>query len=84
MDGRQGFDERRFERAYDSFNAAYEDEDDRSGGRGVSRVFRDEGADLIEAAAGHPDRDALRVAVNRKDRGAVATIAGRMLKRSAA
>lgn len=84
MDGRRAFDIEQFERAYDSFNAAYEEEDDRSGGRGAARIFKNEGADLIEAAAGHPQWQALRAAVNRADRGALATIAVQMLNRSAA
>ena len=82
--GQGNFDPQGFERAYDLFADACEVEDDKSGGRGIGRVFTNEGLDLVNAAAGHPRQDELHAAVVRCDRNAVARIVNRMLDRSAA
>lgn len=75
------FDKDRFSERLATFNDAVERELDKSGGHGVTRVFGDEGAELLEAATGHQDYGLLRSAISRRDRGAVSTIANRILDR---
>ncbi|KKW30084.1 MAG: hypothetical protein UY72_C0023G0006 [Candidatus Uhrbacteria bacterium GW2011_GWD2_52_7] len=82
--GQQDFDRKQLQAAYDAFNAAFEREADKSGAYGLRGVFKEEGADLIEAAVGHPKWLELREAVSRQDRGAIGVLVNCMLDRSAA
>lgn len=81
---KQGFDRETLRRRYEAFNAAYEDENDKSGGRGVAKIFKEYGPELLASAEGLPRWHALHDAIKRADRGAVATIVNDMLNASAA
>ncbi|MCR4312417.1 MAG: hypothetical protein NUV56_03975 [Candidatus Uhrbacteria bacterium] len=82
--GKEEFDRGQFERLYTAFNSAYEEEEDKSAGRGLARVFKDEGADLLEAAVGHDEWPQLHNALARRNRSDIGAIVQRMLKKSAA
>lgn len=82
--GRTEFDAEQFGRLHAAFNAAYEEEEDKSGGRGIARVFKVQGVDLLEAAVGHDEWPQLYSALVRGHRGDINVIAQRMLKKSAA